>query len=241
MVFDSFEWHKVRIKQIPALSMSSVENNKNIWRASMTYTPPHYLESRSDLILEVIQKYGFATVITSSSSGPFISHIPLVLENKQTLLGHCARANPHWRHFAEGQIVTTIFNGPHAYISPAWYEPQVDNVPTWNYVAVHVRAKATIIEDQAEIYRAMVKLVNYFETKYKTNWSLPLAEDKELESLYKAIVVFRLDIQDIQAKFKLSQKQPSRDRENVITQLPSSQGSEGASLAEYMSRVMSST
>ena len=200
----------------------------------MIYSPGHYKETKSDLIFDVIRRFSFATIISASPDGPFVSHLPLLLENDQTLLGHCARANPQWRHFAEGQTITSIFHGPHAYISPAWYKPQTDNVPTWNYVAVHTRGKAVLIEEPNETYAAMTKLVQHFETKYETGWSLPNDKSADLTALQKAIVVFSIEIQDIQAKFKLSQKQDSSDRETVIRELPKNQGHEGQLVADYM-------
>ena len=135
---------------------------------SMIYSPSHYKEERRDLIYEVLKDFPFATVITVMDEVPIVSHLPLLFENNKTLLGPCARANPHWRQFADGQTVTAIFHGPHSYISPAWYRPKSDNVPTWNYLVVHARGKVTIVEDQNEMYAEMVKMVNHLEEKYKT-------------------------------------------------------------------------
>ncbi len=207
----------------------------------MMYSPAHYQEERSDLILESIRRYSFATIITMGKEGPFVSHLPLILEGEgesQTLIGHCARANPQWRHFAEGQEVTAIFHGPHAYISPAWYLPLPDNVPTWNYVAVHVKGSAQIVENHTDAYRILKTVVRHFESEYGTGWSLPAHANTELEALVKAIVAFRIDIKDVQAKFKLSQKQTAADRENVIEQLPKFAGPEGSAVSEYMKLVM---
>lgn len=205
------------------------------------YSPPHYREGRDNLIVEVVRRFSFATLITAGTDGPFVSHLPLLLdETGRSLLGHCARANPQWRHFAEGQTVTAIFQGPHAYISPAWYRPQSDNVPTWNYVAVHARGKASLINAPEDVYASMQTLVRHFEAKYETGWSLPEAANADLEALCRAIVVFRIDIQETQAKFKLSQKEEPPNRENVIRQLPLSQGSDGAGVAEYMKKVLGS-
>jgi transcriptional regulator len=203
----------------------------------MMSSPNHYKETNSELTSEVIRRFSFATIITSSLNGPFVSHLPLLLEDERTLLGHCARANPQWRHFAEGQSVTSIFHGPHAYISPAWYQPKSANVPTWNYVVIHTRGKATLVEDPQEVFAAMTKIVNHFEAAYETGWSLPAEMNGDLAALHKAIVVFRIKIENIEAKFKLSQKQDSVDRETVIRELPKNQGHEGQLVAEFMGKV----
>mgnify|MGYP002136050831 CR=1 FL=1 len=201
------------------------------------YSPTHYQENRPDLIFEAIRRYSFATVISMGKEGPFVSHLPLLLENDGSapaLVGHCARANPQWRHFSEGQEITAIFHGPHAYISPAWYQPQADNVPTWNYVAIHAKGTAQIIESSDQTFQILRTIVRHFESSYGTNWDLPDPSNVELDALVKAIVGFRIDIKDIQAKFKLSQKQPAADRSKVIEELPKVAGSEGSALVEYM-------
>lgn len=186
------------------------------------YSPAHYKEERQNLIFQIMRDHSFATVITPSSEGLSISHLPLLLEITDAgpvLLGHCAKANPQWRQFSSGQMLTAIFHGPHSYISPAWYEPKPDNVPTWNYATVHVQAVASLISNPADVFRVLQKLVQHFETEYATGWSLPAEPNPELTRLLGQIVAFRLDVKDIQAKFKLSQKQSSIDRDNVIANL----------------------
>jgi transcriptional regulator len=201
----------------------------------MLYVPAHYEEKQKELIAEVMHKFSFATIITQSSDEPFISHIPLLFdEENQVLLGHCARANPQWKEFADGKKVTVLFHGPHAYISPAWYQPKPDNVPTWNYISVHVQGCAELIEHPTEVYANMQRMVNHFETRYQTGWSLPEEVNEDLSRLASAIVVFQIKIKDIQAKFKLSQKQGVDDRKNVIKRLAKSQGAEGTAVAQYM-------
>jgi transcriptional regulator len=201
------------------------------------YSPSYYKAEDQNLIRDVIRNYGFATVFTLEQGKPFISHLPLLLEeNGTSLIGHCARANPQWKHFAEGQVVTSVFNGPHAYISPAWYEPDDANVPTWNYVTVHTSGPAQILTDPDQAYDVLRKSVALFESKYATGWQLPEVQNRELESLSRAIVAFRIEIKEIDAKFKLSQKQSSTNRNSVIHNLPLL-GEEAAAVADFMKRV----
>ena len=206
----------------------------------MMYSPAHYSEDRSDLIFEVIKEYGFATIITQGTDGPFISHLPLILEvidGKRTLIGHCARANPQWKHFTAGQLLTVVFNGPHAYISPSWYQPRPDNVPTWNYASVHVQGTATVHLEPSRIYEVLQKSVTQFEDLYQTGWQLPPTPNQELETLINGIVAFSIEIKSVHAKFKLSQKQDATDRDTVMKQLPRT-GDVGEEVADYMQRVM---
>lgn len=204
------------------------------------YSPHHYRENREDLIYEIIQNFSFATLISVTSEGPFVSHLPVLLDpEKKTLLSHCARANPHWKHFQDDNPVTVVFTGPHAYISPAWYEPDTGNVPTWNYVAVHIKGTARIIEDIHESWKLMNKLVQHYENHYKTGWSLPTEPNEVLKNdLHRGITVFEISMEHIDAKFKLSQKQSPQDRNSVIENLPSTAGEQGKLLAEYMKKVL---
>ena len=135
-------------------------------------------------------------------------------------------------------MITAIFHGPHSYISPAWYEPQQDNVPTWNYATVHVQGTATILDRSEAAYEVLNKIVKQFESDYETGWALPTIPNQDLLDLVKGIVAFRIEIKDVQAKFKLSQKQNTTDRATVIRELPQF-STEHAALADYMKRVMS--
>ena len=204
------------------------------------YSPSHYVEKRDGLIFQVMEKYNFATLITQSPDGSMVSHLPLLLEFNEgvpKLVGHCAKGNLQWKHLEEGRPVTIVFQGPHSYISPAWYQPKPDNVPTWNYVAVHVEGKAKVQSNPRDAYTALKKLVGHFEDEYQTGWLLPEKPNEELKNLVNGIVAFEIRIEKIQAKFKLSQKQNRVDRDNVVAQL-SKMGPEQKGVAEFMSKVL---
>lgn len=206
----------------------------------MIYTPEHYKENRNELIFEIIQKYSFATLISQTVEGPVISQLPLLLEeteNEFFLYGHCAKANPHWKYFNESQKVTVLFQGPNAYISPAWYQPQDGNVPTWNYVAVHVNGTAQVISDPEQSYAVLQKLTDQFEHRYKTDWSLPIKSNSELTELLNYIVSFKIKIEQISPKFKLSQKLEHSDRQNVIQKLMDFQDDQKA-ISSLMKKVV---
>lgn len=206
----------------------------------MIYTPDHYKENRSDLVLEIIRNYSFATLISQAEEAPVISHLPLLLEvseNKLFLYGHCAKSNHHWKHFNENQKVTVLFQGPHSYISPAWYEPKDDNVPTWNYVAVHVDGIANVISDVEQSYAILQSLTEQFENRYKTGWSLPKKSNLELSELLNFIVSFKIEIKQMTPKFKLSQKLDVVNRESVIQNLKTLHDEQKA-VSALMKRVM---
>ncbi len=200
------------------------------------YTPPYFREDRKDVVFSLIERDGFATLLTPSGEG--ISHLPMILEAGEdgswNLLCHMARANPHWKELEKCGRAKALFHGPHAYISPAWYTPSPGNVPTWNYAVVHVTGDFEIISDPSLAETAMRRLVEKFEEKYGTGWSLPNGE-AEVQKLMAHIVVFRIKNPKTEAKLKLSQQRTGINRENVITELAKLPGV-AAEVAELMRR-----
>ncbi len=144
-----------------------------------------------------------------------ISHLPFIF-NGDRLLSHMARVNAHWKTFEKHPELTLIFNGPHGYISPSWYEPNPMNVPTWNYVAIHVTGRAVIETSEIKILSKMKMMVESFEKQNLTDWKLP---DTGLENLYKQIVIFEVQDLKFEAKLKLSQNHGPINRKNVISAL----------------------
>ena len=141
-----------------------------------------------------------------------MSHLPLLLvpgcEPHGTLIGHMARANPHWQHAAGAESIA-IFHGPHAYVSPSWYAEPSKAVPTWNYAVVH--AHGTLERhrrsrrDAARARRARAPLRSESRRRHGSS-RCPSAQR---DALVGAIVAFRLRIRRLTAKFKLSQNRPA--------------------------------
>jgi len=199
------------------------------------YSPGYYKEERFDLIQQLISEYSFATVLTEGNTD-LISHLPAQLvmneSGRPELLSHCARANPHWQDLKRVGRAKLLFHGPHGYISPAWYPPKKDNVPTWNYAVVHVKGNFEIVEEPSAVGDLMSRFVNHFETAYETGWELPVHENA-ITQLMKGIVVFKVTGLEFEAKFKLSQKLEVSTREGVIQSLGDSE------LADYMKKTRS--
>lgn len=198
------------------------------------YTPATMREERLDVLLKVIEDFPFATVITTTSAEPMISHIPMLAEARDgicTLFGHLARANSHWRVLEGGAPTTVIFQGPHGYVSPNWYETH-PSVPTWNYVAVHVHGRATIL-DASETETVLRRLVEKFEAGRAEPWPGALPAEF-LEEELKAIVGFRIVAERIEGKFKLSQNRSGADRERVVAGLQREGDPASHALAAFM-------
>ena len=200
------------------------------------YSPAFYREQRPEFIEQLIKEFNFATILTNNKTD-FVSHLPLLLSKDDNgnyeLITHCARANPHWKELKDIGEAKVIFNGPHGYISPAWYTPAKDNVPTWNYAVVHGVGNVEIIEEPTVAFELMDQLVNAFEKDNKTDWQLPQNE-RAITELMKNIVVFKIKDINFTAKFKLSQKQAATNRENVIAELQKKEAD--SILASYMKK-----
>src|SRR5687767_13573860 len=138
------------------------------------YIPAHFAEREIAKLHEAIERYSFATLVSNSAGELFASHLPLLLEPRNgphgTLVGHMARANPQWRE-AAGQQVLALFSGPHAYVSPTWYQA-TQVVPTWNYVAVHAYGRLELMEEAAEVEALLKRMVDIYEGDQPKPWTL---------------------------------------------------------------------
>lgn len=200
------------------------------------YTPSHFDVSERAAMARLIHDYPFATVVTPVVPEPLISHLPLLLvpgcEPHGTLLGHMARANPHWRDVARAESIA-IFHGPHAYVSPAWYAEPAKAVPTWNYAVVHACGTLDVIDDPVETRRVLDALVHRFEANRAAPWQFAMPE-RQRDALVGAIVAFRMRIRRLTGKFKLSQNRPAGDRARVVSALDREGYAEAASVAAWM-------
>jgi len=148
-----------------------------------------------------------------------------------TLVAHMARANPHWRAFATAPASLVIFAGPHAYISPAWYQQQV-TVPTWNYTVVHASGHVRIVDENA-LRDMVMRLVRQHEGPLGNPWDVSKAE-AVMDSELKGIVGFEIPIDRIEGKFKLNQNRSVEDREGVIRALEGSAHPDEREVARLM-------
>ncbi|MEO7911678.1 MAG: FMN-binding negative transcriptional regulator [Roseiflexaceae bacterium] len=186
-----------------------------------------------------MRAYNFASLITQHAGAPFASHLPFMLDAERgphgTLLAHMARANPQWCDFAAGGEVLVIFQGPHAYISPSWYQTQ-PSVPTWNYAIVHAYGVARIVEDHATLHHMLETLVDAHEAAFEQPWHMDLPHDY-LDKMIRAVVGFEIEITRLEGKLKLSQNRSEEDQDRVAEALGQSEHPLDRDLAELMSGV----
>lgn len=202
------------------------------------YRPPAFASDDGAAIARLIDEHPFATVITAGVSEPQVSHLPLLHRPGPgphgSLIGHMARANPHWRHFGDAATMA-IFHGPHAYVSPSWYAEPASQVPTWNYAVVHVHGRAEIVDDRDATLATLQQLVGRFEGGRAAPWRLQL-EGAQLDAMVGAIVAFRIAIERIEAKFKLSQNKDEDDRRRVAAALRNEAFADATATADWMDR-----
>ncbi len=173
------------------------------------YIPTAFAEPDLVTLHDFIEQHSFGLLVSQVEGLPFASHLPLLLERTAgphgSLVGHMARANPQWRD-AGGQTTLAIFSGPHAYISPTWYEAE-QVVPTWNYTAVHAYGRVQIIEDAAALLEIVQQTVRVYERVMPRPWSFD-GFATFAGRLLGQIVGFRIEIEKIEGKWKLNQNQP---------------------------------
>jgi transcriptional regulator len=193
------------------------------------YTPRLFSPPDRALALELIEANGFATLISWPEAGPQVSHIPLILDRdeagEERILGHVARANPHWHAFDGRSPAVAIFHGPHGYVSPAWYATH-PSVPTWNYAVVHAHGIPAVVDDNAT-HDILRRLIDQYEVHRARRWTPDLSPEFIADDL-KAIVGFQMPVDRLEAKFKLSQNKDAADREGALAGLESEGGSQAA-------------
>ncbi len=193
------------------------------------YVPEHFAESDRETLLETIREIGFGLLVGTVEGRPFATHLPFLVEGapgEERLVAHMARANPHWRAFAAGHEALAVFQGPHAYVSPRWYE-SANAVPTWNYVAVHIYGVPRIVDNPERAYAAQRRLVEHYEAGRARPWRIEELDRAAARAMLRAIVNFEMPIARIEGKFKLSQNRTAADRKGVVAALEA-EGDAGA-------------
>lgn len=186
------------------------------------YTPLHFVEARVSILQRWMRENSFATVVSVVDGAPFATHLPVLLDAScgqfGTLRAHMAKANPH-RQALEGEAETlVIFQGPHGYITPSWYESD-RAVPTWNYTAVHAYGRPRILEGEAAL-ELLQDQVAFYESGFDKPWETSTQAPGYIEGMAAGVVAFEIEISRLEGKGKLSQNRPA-DRERVIAALES--------------------
>lgn len=200
------------------------------------FIPDIYKNEDKEAIRTFLKENAFGLLINQTNEKLCATHIPLELdynkEGEEILHGHIARENPQWTAFESDDQILAVFTGPHSYISSSWYDHE--NVPTWNYSAVHVYGKIKIIEGDAVI-DSLTKLVD----KYEQNSKCPVRVadlSKKTMMQTRGIVAFEIKIEEIQAQNKMSQNRDDKNYSNIISELEKTENSQSIAVAREMAK-----
>lgn len=205
------------------------------------YVPAHFKEDRVTVLHDAIRKYGFGTLVTLGEMELEASHLPLLLDPEPspfgTLLGHLARANPQWQRAKPGFQALAIFLGPNTYITPSWYPTKQQTgkvVPTWNYLAIHAYGTLSFFDDPAELRAHVGKMTETHEAPRAVPWAVGDAPTDFVDNMVRAIVGFRLVIDRLEGKWKMSQNRLRQDVSGVIEGLTRDPGENHEAVAEIV-------
>ena len=181
------------------------------------HIPKLYREEDRELIVEFLKQNNFPALVTFDGEKPIATHLPVEITQTETggltIYSHMSKANPQWKSFG-GQEVLLIFQGAHTYISPRWYNHV--NVPTWNYMMVHVYGKVRIVEGD-ELYSLLGRLVRQHEAD--SNYRLESLPQDFVKKEMNGTVGFAVDVTRMDAGYKLSQNRNDEDHANIIREL----------------------
>jgi len=194
------------------------------------YSPPYnHLEDRTEL-LAFMGANSFALMVTGTGGELHASHLPVLVEErsgKLVLVMHMAKANPQWQQFFDEDVMI-VFWGPHAYVSPRWYE-QKERVPTWNYAAVHAYGKVRVVDERGAKYAAQEKLVMNHDPAWQNGFKA--LSKGYLDDMLSGIVNFEVEVTRIETRWKLSQNRGRREMESIAAQLDKSNDASERALA----------
>jgi transcriptional regulator len=188
------------------------------------YVPSHFAETREDVLHGFIDANPFALLVTNTDTGIEANHLPLLtasLHGQQLLLGHIARANTIWQRIVD-PMVLAIFSGSQRYISPSVFPSKHETgkmVPTWNYVAAHVKGRISFVHERADLLAHVHELTTKMESGRATPWHVADAPADFIDTLLGHIVGIRIEVVAIQGKWKLSQNRSTPDREGLMRAL----------------------
>ena len=207
----------------------------------MVYLPPAFTETRTELLIEHIERYEFGLLVSHGREGMIASQIPFLVERRDGVLylqGHFARANPQGTDLGgdgdENGDALAIFTGPHAYVSPSWYGAG-PAVPTWNYAAIHAYGAARTIADPDWLRDLLHRLTERHEAREPAPpWRMEDLPEPYLRSMLNGIVGVEIKVSRLEGKFKLSQNRPPADRPRIIAALERRDDPDSRAVAHLM-------
>lgn len=183
------------------------------------YIPERHAETDRAFLLDFLEEFSFGMVI-SAHDGLRASNVPTLLKRPSTIWWHLAKSNPQNEALAASPNVMVVFRGPHAYISPNWYQTK-NAVPTWNFAVVHARGKVTRLDDDTAFAESLSQLVARNEQRYGggDRWRYEDLPASYLKGMRQGIVAWQMEIESLEGKFKLGHERSAADREGTLAGL----------------------
>jgi len=203
------------------------------------YIPKHFQVEDKQRLVDFMKQNSFGILFSQTEAGPYATHLPFFFNEHEgesgVLTGHMAKANPHWQ--GNNEEVLVVLQGPHAYISPTWYE-EPNTVPTWNYAAVHVYGELCLVDEPQGLLEILTQMSDFYESGQPNPWQVS-ADNTYIQNMLNAIVGFKIKITRIEGKWKLSQNHPAGRQERVISQLKTSTDAKAHAIAKLMEQNLS--
>lgn len=207
----------------------------SVFREVVLYIPPAFRSDDPALAWQLVEDIRFGCLITAGG-GLMASHLPFMVEGREPvrLIGHLARANAQWRELDAAPVLVN-FLGPNTYISPSWYTTG-PRAPTWNYVAVQIRGRASVTEDRETLRRMVLDLSALMEPE-GSGWDAAQLDSAYVDKLLPGIVGFTIDVEQIDVQLRLSQQNKADDQKRVRAALAAGSLRE-QQVAETMARYL---
>jgi len=194
------------------------------------YSPSYNrLEDRAEL-LEFMRANSFVLLVTGTGGILHGSHLPATVHEEAGRIRidmHMARNNSQWKEFFDDEVLV-VFSGPHAYVSPRWYEEE-ERVPTWNYAAVHAYGVPSVIKDRAAKHASQRRLISVLDPQWLPKFDALRPE--YVDRMLDGIVNFEIAVTRIETRWKLSQNRTRREQESIASHLEASSDSGERALA----------
>jgi transcriptional regulator len=194
------------------------------------YSPAYNRNENRAELLEFMRAHNFVVLVTGTGGELHASHLPAQVrdEGERIVLDmHMAKNNAQWREFFDDEALV-VFSGPHAYVSPRWYEEK-ERVPTWNYAAVHAYGIPRMIDDRAAKHANQRQLVAMLDPEWLPKFDA--LRPQYVEQMLEGIVNFEIAVTRLETRWKLSQNRSRREQELIAAALEKSGRSEERDLA----------
>jgi transcriptional regulator len=199
------------------------------------YVPGPFAEHDAARIAAFVAAHPLATLVSIEDGRPLVDHLPVLCADRLapggTLIAHTSKSNPTWRLGERGAEAVVAFTGASAYVSPSFYPSKArthEVVPTWNYVAVHVRGTLACTHDRDTKLQLVDRLTRHMEAQRQKPWAVSDAPADYIEKMLQGLVGLTLTISEVVAKTKASQNRTAEDRRGVAEGLAAEEGAREA-------------